>query len=149
MSAHAPTNSSKSTSNAAASAPTKSTANAANVAVNASNSTSTAPAFNLSSILSMVSSLPIIIGLGGLGLWCLFKVGMQTSNMLGDLGNWSGISFQVKKILASTMTGMFVLLIVSLIYFLQDQSKPIYIVFILVCIAVCISYSAMAAAVIN
>ena len=78
--------------------------------------------------------LPMFLGVVAIALW--FGVFMITSRANGDNGNvWRGIQEQVTKVISSSMIAMFILLITSIIYFLQDQTKAIYVIFILVAFA--------------
>jgi len=96
-------------------------------------------------VINFIFSLPMILILGVVAIVCWGRVFIQTSNVISDGSSWPSINGQVKKVIGSTMTAMFVLLITSLIYFLQDQSKSIYVIFILVALTASLSYSAMAA----
>ena len=92
--------------------------------------------------------LPMILGVVAIALW--FGVFTVTSRANGDNGNvWRGIQGQVAKVISSSMLAMFILLVTSIIYFLQDQTKSIYVIFILVAFASILSYSAMAASSVN
>lgn len=102
------------------------------------------------SLSTAISSplLPIFLGVVAIALW--FGVLMITSRANGDNGNvWRGIQGQVAKVISSSMIAMFILLITSIIYFLQDQTKSIYVIFILVAFASILSYSALAASSVN
>lgn len=114
-----------------------------------SNSTSTTAVTSISTALAFLTSLPaaIIFGVVAIGLW--FGVFVRTSNTIGNGVSWSSINGQVTKVVSSSMISMFVLLITSLIYFLQDQTKSIYAIFILVALGAVLSYSAMAASTAN
>ena len=96
-------------------------------------------------VMSFLTSLPaaFILGMVAIGLW--MGVFIQTSKVISNGVSWPSISGQVTKVISSTMLGMFILLITSLIYFLQDQTKSIYVIFILIAFASALSYSAMAA----
>lgn len=99
--------------------------------------------------MSFFESLPFvfIMGLIGIGLWA--GVMTQTSSIITDLNHWEQIKSQVTKVIGTTMVTVMILLAVSLIYFLQDQTKSIYVVFIMIGLAAALSYSALAAAVAN
>ena len=102
------------------------------------------------SLSTAVSSplLPMFLGVVAIALW--FGVFMVTSRANGDNGNvWRGIQAQVAKVISSSMLAMFILLVTSIIYFLQDQTKSIYVIFILVALASILSYSALAASSVN
>ena len=102
------------------------------------------------SLSTAISSplLPMFLGVVAIALW--FGVFMITSRANGDNGNvWRCIQGQVTKVVSSSMLGMFILLITSIIYFLQDQTKSIYVIFILIAFASILSYSAMAASSVN
>jgi hypothetical protein len=96
-------------------------------------------------VINFIFSLPavLILGVIAIGLWV--HVFITTSTVISDGSSWPSINGQVKKVIGSTMMAMFVLLIASLIYFLQDQARSIYVVFILVALTGSLSYSAMAA----
>jgi hypothetical protein len=106
---------------------------------------------NVTASLSTAMSspiLPMILGAVAIALW--FSVFTVTSRANGDNGNvWRGIQGQVAKVISSSMLAMFILLVTSIIYFLQDQTKSIYVIFILVAFASILSYSAMAASSMN
>jgi hypothetical protein len=90
----------------------------------------------------------MILGVVAIASWA--GVFMVTSRANGDNGNvWRGIQDQVGKVIGSSMLAMFILLVTSIIYFLQDQTKSIYVIFILVAFASILSYSAMAASSVN
>lgn len=96
------------------------------------------------------SSLTLVgvVGLGllAIGLW--IGVFRTTSSMISDMVDWAAIRDQVTKVIGSTMTATVLLLIVSLIYFLQDQTKTTYAIYVMLGISACLTYSAMAAAII-
>jgi hypothetical protein len=96
---------------------------------------------------SITLTATIVFGLVSIGLW--IGVGVKTSRMMSDIVGWTEIRDQVTKVLGSSITATVLLLIVSLIYFLQDQTKSIYVIFIMLGIAACLSYSALAAAAAN
>lgn len=106
---------------------------------------------NVTASLSTAMSsplLPMFLGVVAIALWV--GVFMVTSRANNDNGNvWRSIQGQVTKVISSSMLGMFILLITSIIYFLQDQTKSIYVIFILVAFASILSYSAMAASSVN
>jgi len=106
-------------------------------------------AVSTTTVLSMLTSLPAIVicGFIAIGLWA--GVVVQTVSIIDDRNIWQFVGDQVTKVIGTTMTATMVLLAVSMIYFLQDQSKSIYVVFIMIGLAACLSYSAMAAAVAN
>ena len=108
-------------------------------------------ASNVTASLSTAMSspiLPMFLGIVAIALW--FGVFMVTSRANGDNENiWKSIQGQVVKVVSSSMLAMFILLITSIIYFLQDQTKSIYVIFILVAFASILSYSAMAASSVN
>jgi hypothetical protein len=101
------------------------------------------------SITSMITSLPVVIvcGLIALGLWS--GVWIQTASLAGDLPSWNMIHSQVTKVVVTTMLVSVVLLLISLIYFIQDQTRSIYVLFILIGLSAGLSYSAMAASAAN
>lgn len=91
--------------------------------------------------------LPMILGMVTIGLWV--SVFATTSTMISEeqkRNYWPSIRGQVVKVVSSTMVGMFILLVTSIIYFLQDQTKSIYVIFVLIALASGLSYSALAAA---
>ncbi len=116
---------------------------------NNTNSTTSTDVTLISTALAFLTSLPaaIIFGMIAIGLW--FGVFVQTSTIIGNGVSWLSINGQVTKVISSSMVAMFILLITSLIYFLQDQTKSIYAIFILVALGAVLSYSAMAASTAN
>ena len=106
---------------------------------------------NVTASLSTAMSspiLPMFLGIVAIALW--FGVFTVTSRANGDNGNgWRGIQGQVVKVVSSSMIAMFILLIASIIYFIQDQTKSIYVIFMMVAFASILSYSAMAASSVN
>ena len=97
--------------------------------------------------LNIALSLPVVIvlGVGAIILW--IQVFLTASNIMGDDSHsWPFISGQVKKIIGTTTVGIFILLLTSIIYFLQDQTKSVYVIFILLTISIIMAYSAIAAA---
>jgi hypothetical protein len=109
------------------------------------------PVANVTDSLSTAMSsplLPMFLGVVAVALW--FGVFTVTSRANGDNGNiWRNIQGQVVKVVSSSMIAMFILLVASIIYFIQDQTKSIYVIFILVAFASILSYSAMAASSVN
>ena len=94
------------------------------------------------------SSAPaILLGIVAIGFW--MGVFIKTSNITSDRRSWRSIRGQVAKVIGSVMIAMFILLVTSIIYFLQDQTKAIYVIFTLVTMASVMSYSALAAAALN
>jgi hypothetical protein len=97
-------------------------------------------------IVKLVTSLPATIALGVAALIMWASVFRTTSD---SMYSWSDLSAHVKKVIGTTTASMFILLIVSIIYFLQDQSSAKTAVFIIITIALGLSYSAIAAAATN
>jgi len=94
--------------------------------------------------------LPVFLGVVAIISWMGVFIVTSKANNDGYNGNgWQSIRGQVTKVISSTMVGMFILLVTSIIYFLQDQTKSIYVIFILVAFASVLSYSALAAAAVN
>jgi hypothetical protein len=116
-------------------------------------STSQPISTNVTASLSTAMSsplLPMFLGMVAIVSW--FGVFMVTSRANSEDYNkmvWRGIKDQVSKVISSSMLGMFILLVTSVIYFLQDETKSIYIIFILVTFATILSYSAFAASTVN
>lgn len=90
-----------------------------------------------------------VIGLGllAIGLW-VGVLCIPYSMIRDKLLDWDAIRDQVTKVIGSTMTATVLLLIVSLIYFLQDQTKTTYAIYVILGISACVAYSAMAASII-
>jgi hypothetical protein len=97
-------------------------------------------------VVKMIFSLPatIVLGVAALIMWA--NVFFTTSD---SMNTWADIRGHVKKVIGTTISAMFILLIVSIIYFLQDQSSAKTVVFIIITIALGLSYSAIAAAATN
>ena len=107
------------------------------------------PVSSTVTFMSMAASMPVVMfcGMAAIALWA--GVLIKTSSILDDLPSWKHTASQIGKVIGSTMTATMILLVIVLIYFLQDQAKSIYVSFIMIGIAACLSYSAMAAAVAN
>jgi hypothetical protein len=106
----------------------------------------TKPSSDLSTALSS-PILPMILGAVAIASWAGVFIMTSNANDNGYYGNsWPSIRGQVIKVIGSIMMGMFILLVTSIIYFLQDQTKSIYVIFFLVAFASALSYSALAAA---
>jgi hypothetical protein len=89
--------------------------------------------------------IPVILGIVAIVSWMGTFIVTSKAISSGYTGNsWPSIRGQVVKVISSAMIGMFILLVASIIYFLQDQTKSIYIIFILVAFASVLSYSALA-----
>jgi hypothetical protein len=100
------------------------------------------------STASIYTILPIFLGASAIVAWMGAFI-VTSDAVTGDgysANSWPSIRGQVAKVISSTMVGMFILLVTSIIYFIQDQTKSIYVIFILVALASVLSYSAMAAA---
>jgi hypothetical protein len=92
------------------------------------------------------AALPIILGMVTIGLWA--TVFITVGNTIGEEHSrnyWPSIKNQVVKVISSSMVAIFILLVTSIIYFLQDETKSIYAIFILLTLTAIISYSALAA----
>jgi hypothetical protein len=88
----------------------------------------------------------MFLGVLAIVSWAGVFIMTSNENTSGYNGNvWPTIRGQVAKVISSTMMGMFILLVISIIYFIQDQSKSIYVIFIMVAISSVMSYSALAA----
>lgn len=97
-------------------------------------------------IIKLITSLPATIALGVAAIIMWGNVFLTTSD---SMNTWADISSHVKKVIGTTTAAMFILLIVSVIYFLQDQSSAKTAVFIIITLALGLSYSAIAAAATN
>jgi hypothetical protein len=92
----------------------------------------------------------MFLGMVAIASWMGVFIVTSKANNDGYNGNgWQSIRGQVAKVIGSTMVGMFILLVTSIIYFLQDQTKSIYVIFFLVAFASALSYSALAASAVN
>lgn len=122
---------------------------ASNSNTNNNSTTSISNRISMSTVLGFLTSLPatIVCGMIAISLW--FGVFAKTSTVMSNGVSWSSIRGQVAKVISSSMIAMFLLMIASLIYFLQDQTKSIYVVFIMISISAALSYSAMAASTAN
>lgn len=100
------------------------------------------------STASIYTILPIFLGASAVVAWA--GAFIVTSDAVTGEGysakSWPSIRGQVGKVIGSVMMGMFILLVTSIIYFIQDQTKSIYVIFILVALTSVLSYSALAAA---
>ena len=97
-------------------------------------------------VIKFITSLPtvVVLGVGAVIMWA--NVFITTSD---SMNTWADIGSHVKKVIGTTTAAMFILLIVSVIYFLQDQSSAKTAVFIIITMALGLSYSAIAAAATN
>jgi|LauGreDrversion4_2_1035121.scaffolds.fasta_scaffold96137_4 hypothetical protein len=94
-------------------------------------------------------SFILAMSVGALAIASWTTVFMKTSTIIDKQPSWQSIRGQVSKVVGSIMMGMFILLVTSIIYFLQDQTKSIYVIFILVAFSSVLSYSALAASTIS
>ena len=88
----------------------------------------------------------VVAAVGGLiavGLW--FGVLSKTNTVISKFVDWPHIKQQVRKVIGTTMFSTFLLLCISLIYLLQDQTKSLYVVFGMCAVGASIAYSALAA----
>jgi predicted membrane channel-forming protein YqfA (hemolysin III family) len=74
---------------------------------------------------------------------------VQTSKFVGSKDDWSLIQNQITKIWIYTLIGAVCLSIASLLYFIQDPNKTMYFLIVVSCLALGLSYSALAVAVIS
>ena len=89
--------------------------------------------------------IPVILGIIAVASWMGALIVTTKAISSGYTGNsWPSIRGQVAKVISSAMIAMFILLVTSIIYFLQDQTKSIYVIFTLVAFASVLSYSALA-----
>ena len=100
---------------------------------------------NIASTATSLPVIPVILGVVAVASWMGALIVTTKAISSGYTGNsWPSIRGQVTKVISSAMVGMFILLVASIIYFLQDQTKSIYIIFILITFATVLSYSALA-----
>ena len=95
------------------------------------------------------SSFVPTMAVGALAIASWTAVFMKTSNIIDKQPSWLTIRGQVVKVVSYNMVAMFILLVASIIYFIQDQTKSMYVIFILVAFASILSYSALAASTIS
>jgi hypothetical protein len=88
-----------------------------------------------------------IIGIISIGLFIASIV--QMSNFVGSKDDWNQIKSQITKVLILTLIGTFGFTIATLLYIIQDSAKAVYITLIMACIALGLSYSALAIAIIS
>jgi hypothetical protein len=69
--------------------------------------------------------------------------------MMGSSDRWNEIQPQVIKIMIFTGIGTIAIMVAALLYFTQDPNKTIYFVLILSCLAIGMSYAAVALAAIS
>lgn len=84
----------------------------------------------------------IVLGIVSLILFIVPTV--RTITFTDDNPNMQGMRPQVTKIVGSTLLGMVALLFVSMLYFLQDEKKAMSTVFVMICLTLGLSFSALA-----
>jgi len=96
--------------------------------------------------------------LGSLTFGDMFKIGVPAlisvsfyiasfaiiSQFVGSRDGQNQIKPEINKILATTILGSFFLFLALLMYFIKDPGNIIYIVLIMTCITLALSYSALA-----
>jgi len=113
---------------------------AANVAVNAVE-TITDPSKWTGSAIASTTGM-IVSGLLAIGLYIASFV--IISQFVGSKDSQNQIKPEINKILGLTIGGSFALFLSLLMYFIKDPANIIYIVLIMTCITLALSYSALA-----
>ena len=89
-------------------------------------------------------------GMIGIVLFGLTSVGMfigafvSMSNFVGSKDDWNVIQPQITKIWILTLIGTFGLIIAALLYFIQDPERTIYLILVLSCLTLGLSFSSLA-----
>jgi hypothetical protein len=113
---------------------------AAKVAVNAAETIADPSKWTGSAIASTTGM--IVSGLLAIGLYIGSFV--VISQFVGSKDSQNQIKPDINKILGLTIAGSFTLFLALLLYFIKDPSNIIYIVLIMSCITLALSYSALA-----
>ena len=113
---------------------------AAGVQTVASSAASTVSSWIGSPLLSTTGM--IVCGLLAIGLYIGSFV--VISQFVGTRDSQNQIKPEINKILGLTIGGSFALFLALLLYFIKDPGNIIYIVLIMTCITLAISYSALA-----
>jgi hypothetical protein len=107
--------------------------------------------------MNVGSALRSVGGGGTIGIWIfgIVSVGLfigafvNMSKFVGSKDDWNVIQPQITKILMLTLIGTFGLIVTSLLYFIQDSARTIYFILVLTCLALGLSFSALAIAAIS
>jgi len=121
-------------------AATNAAAAAAKVAANAAETIADPSKWTGSAIASTTGM--IVSGLLAIGLYIGSFV--VISQFVGSKDSQNQIKPDINKILGLTIAGSFTLFLALLLYFIKDPGNIIYIVLIMTCITLALSYSALA-----
>lgn len=116
----------------------------------AANKEATESAATSSSPLSGVLGSLTIGDMAKIGIPALLSIGLYIgsfviiSQFVGSRDGQNQIKPQINQILGLTIAGSFALFLALLMYFIKDPGNIIYIVLIMTCITLALSYSALA-----
>jgi len=119
---------------------------------NAATTNTATTAISTSSVIGSLSSWggPPLASTMGMIAFGLIAIGLYIgsfviiSQFVGTRDRQNQIKPDINKILATTILGSFFLFLALLMYFIKDPGNIIYIVLIMTCITLALSYSALA-----
>lgn len=115
-------------------------------ATNSTSASANSPSLGSLTVSFLMTFLgPIgVIVLGIVSLILFIVPTVRTITFTDDNPNMQAMRPQVTKIVGSTLLAMGALLFVSMLYFLQDERKAMSTVFVLICLTLGLSFSALA-----
>lgn len=120
---------------------------------NSSGNTNSSPStLNMakSKLGSYMSSGNIITGIFGIVSFSLFITAfVRMSQFLGSKDDWNELKPKVTEIIIYIIVGMVAFTITSIAYFVQNETSSIYFAIVMSCVAISLSFGAMAIAAIS
>lgn len=107
------------------------------------------------STLNTSKMTSVFSGKIGIAIASIISIGMfigsfvSISQFVGTKDDWNTIKPQLTKILILTLIGTFGFMIAALLFFIQDSAKAMYFMIIITCLALGLSFSALAIAAIS
>ena len=117
--------------------------NSTNASANASANSPSLGSLTVSFLMTFLGPIGVIV-LGIVSLILFIVPTVRTITFTDDNPNMQAMRPQVTKIVGSTLLAMGALLFVSMLYFLQDERKAMSTVFVLICLTLGLSFSALA-----
>ena len=116
---------------------------ATSASANASANSPSLGSLTVSFLMTFLGPIGVIV-LGIVSLILFIVPTVRTITFTDDNPNMQAMRPQVTKIVGSTLLAMGALLFVSMLYFLQDERKAMSTVFVLICLTLGLSFSALA-----
>ena len=117
--------------------------NSTSASANASANSPSLGSLTVSFLMTFLGPIGVIV-LGIVSLILFIVPTVRTITFTDDNPNMQAMRPQVTKIVGSTLLAMGALLFVSMLYFLQDERKAMSTVFVLICLTLGLSFSALA-----